>query len=125
MRLWNVFINEGNLKEHKQRFLNSKQEKEHKFIKAQFFNKKSFLLIVGTTEHIFYIFDSFQLIHELNTCYSYENLYDLNIQNYQNLVDDEDISALEKNFENIDIKNIENKLNEIYNLSNVTPIKNN
>ena len=55
------FINEGNLKEHQQRFLNSKQEKEHKFIKAQFFNKKSFLLIAGTTEHIFYIFESFQL----------------------------------------------------------------
>ena len=57
LRLWNVFINEGNLKEHQQRFLNSKQEKEHKFIKAQFFNKKSFLLIVGTTENIFYIFE--------------------------------------------------------------------
>ena len=125
LRLWNVFINEGNLKEHKQRFLNSKQEKEHKFIKAQFFNKKSFLLIVGTTEHIFYIFNSFQLIHELNTCYSYENLYDLNIQNFQNLVDDEDISALEKKFENIDIKNIGSKLNVIYNLSNVTPIRKN
>ena len=125
LRLWNVFINEGNLKEHQQRFLNSKQEKEHKFIKAQFFTKKSFLLIVGTTEHIFYIFDSFQLIHEINTCYSFENIYDMNIHNYLNLIDNEDISALKKNFDEIEIKNIENKLNEIYALSNITPIRKN
>ena len=85
LRLWNVFINERTLKEHQQRFLNTKQEKGHKFIKAQFFNKKSFLLIVGTTEHTFYIFDSFQLIHEIDTCYSFENVLDLNIQNYLNL----------------------------------------
>ena len=125
LRLWNIFINEGNLKEHQQRFLNSKQEKEHKFIKAQFFTKKSFLLIAGTTEHIFYIFDTFQLIHEINTCYSFENIHDLNIHNYLNLIDDEDISSLENNFESIEIKNIENKLNEIYTLSNVSPIRKN
>ena len=125
LRLWNIFINEGNLKEHQQRFLNSKQEKEHKFIKAQFFNKKSFLLIAGTTEHIFYIFESFQLIHEINTCYSFENTYDLNIQNYQFLIDDENIDLLKKNFDELDIKNIENKLNDIYGLSNVAPIRKN
>ena len=125
LRLWNVFINEGMLKEHQQRFLNSKQEKEHKFIKAQFFTKKSFLLIVGTTEHIFYIFDSLQLIHEINTCYSFENIYDLNIHNYLNLIDDEDISALKRNFDAIEIKNIENKLNEIYTLANIIPIRKN
>ena len=125
LRLWNVFINEGNLKEHQQRFLNSKQEKEHKFIKAQFFQKKSFLLIVGTIEHIFYIFDSFQLIHELNTCYSFQNIYDLNIQNYQNLVDNEDIEALEQNFNILNIKNIDSKLNEIYSLANIIPIRKN
>ena len=43
LRLWNVFINEGALKEHQQRFLRGKKEKEHNFIKAQFFEKKSFL----------------------------------------------------------------------------------
>ena len=125
LRLWNIFINKGNLKEHQQRFLNSKQEKEHKFIKAQFFTKKSFLLIAGTTEHIFYIFNSFQLIHEINTCYSYENLYDLNIQNYLHLTDDENIDTLQKNFDSIDIKNIETKLNEIYSLTNIIPIRKN
>ena len=125
LRLWNVFINEGNLKEHQQRFLNSKQEKEHKFIKAQFFNKKSFLLIVGTTENIFYIFDSFQLIHELNTCYSLENLFDLNIQNYLNLIDNENIDDLKRNFDTINLKNIDNKINEIYSLANIIPVRKN
>ena len=125
LRLWNVFINERTLKEHQQRFLNTKQEKGHKFIKAQFFNKKSFLLIVGTTEHTFYIFDSFQLIHEIDTCYSFENVLDLNIQNYLNLEDDENIDKLKQSFDNLDIKNIETKLNEIYELTNVTQIKKN
>ena len=45
LRLWNVFINEGTLKENQQRFLRGKQEKEKTFIKAQFFVKKLFLLI--------------------------------------------------------------------------------
>ena len=40
LRLFNVFINEGALKEHQQRFLRGKKEKEHNFIKAQFFDKK-------------------------------------------------------------------------------------
>ena len=71
LRLWNVFINEGSLKEHQQRFLRGKKEKEHNFIKAQFFDKKSFLLIVGTTENMFYIIDSFQVIHEINMYYSF------------------------------------------------------
>ena len=125
LRLWNVFINEGNLKEHQQRFLNTKQEKGHTFFKAQFFSKKSFLLIVGTTEHIFYIFDSFQLIHELDTYYSFENLYDLNIQNYINLEENEEIEELNHNFETLEIKNLEQKLNTIYNLSNTSPIRKN
>ena len=80
LRLWNVFINEGTLKEHQQRFLRGKQEKEKTFIKAQFFDKKPFLFIVGTLENVFYIIDSFQVIHELNVNYSFENIYDLNIQ---------------------------------------------
>ena len=125
LRLWNVFINERTLKEHQQRFLNSKQEKGHKFIKAQFFHKKSFLLIVGTTEHTFYIFDSFQLIHEIDTRYSFENIYDLNIQNYLNLADDENIDSLKKSFDTLEIKNIESKLNQIYDLTNIVPIKKN
>ena len=36
LRLWNVFINDGSLKEHPQRFLKGKQEKEKSFIKSVF-----------------------------------------------------------------------------------------
>ena len=42
LRLWNVFINEGSLKEHQQRFLRGKKEKEHNFIKAHFLKKSHF-----------------------------------------------------------------------------------
>ena len=59
LRLWDVFINEGAIKERQQRFLRGKQEKERTFIKAQFFAKKQFLLIAGTKENMFFIFDGF------------------------------------------------------------------
>ena len=121
LRLWNVFINEGTLKEHQQRFLNSKQEKEQTFIKAQFFDKKPFLLIVGTTENIFYIIDSFQIIHELNACYSFENIYDLNVQNLQNLEENEDIGNLKEQVDNLEIKDLDNQLREINILTNIAP----
>ena len=113
LRLWNVFINEGTLKEHQQRFLRGKQEKEKTFIKAQFFEKKPFLLIVGTWENIFYIIDSFSVIHELNVCYSLENIYDLNVQNFNNNEDNDDILPLKENIDNININNIDNKLTDI------------
>ena len=118
LRLWNVFINEGTLKEHQQRFLRGKQEKEKTFIKAQFFEKKPFLLIVGTWENIFYIIDSFQVIHELNACYSYENIYDLNVQNFSNNEDIVDILKLKESIDTINKNNIDNKLREIILLSN-------
>ena len=123
LRLWNVFINEGTLKEHQQRFLNSKQEKEQNFIKAQFFDKKPFLLIVGTMENTFYIIDSFQIIHEINACYSFENIYDLNVQNLQNLEDNEEIGDLEERVNKLNIKNLDSKLKEINNLTNIEPKK--
>ena len=123
LRLWNVFINEGTLKEHQQRFLNSKQEKEQNFIKAQFFDKKPFLLIVGTTENIFYIIDSFQVIHELSTCYSFENIYDLNVQNFQNLVENEEIGNLQEEVDNLTVKDLDDKLKEINDLTNIAPKK--
>ena len=119
LRLWNVFINEGILKEHQQRFLRGKQEKEKTFIKAQFFDKKPFLLIVGTLENIFYIIDSFQVIHELNVNYSIENLYDLNIQNLKNTEDnEEEIIKLKEKIDSINKANIDTKLREIISLSN-------
>ena len=112
LRLWNVFINEGTLKEHQQRFLRGKQEKEKTFIKAQFFDKKPFLFIVG---------DSFQVIHELNVNYSFENIYDLNIQNFRNNdEDDEEIKQLKERIDSINKNNIDTKLRDIITLSNNT-----
>ena len=119
LRLWNVFINEGTLKEHQQRFLRGKQEKEKTFIKAQFFEKKPFLFIVGTLENVFYIIDSFQVIHELNVNYSYENIYDLNIQNMRNNDEGEkEIKQLKEKIDAINKNNIDSKLREIITLSN-------
>ena len=119
LRLWNVFINEGILKEHQQRFLRGKQEKEKTFIKAQFFERKPFLLIVGTLENIFYIIDSFQVIYELNVNYSVDNIYDLNIQNLRNNdEDDEEIMKIKEKIDSINKNNLDNKLREIIMLSN-------
>ena len=118
LRLWNVFINEGILKEHQQRFLRGKQEKEKTFIKAQFFEKKPFLLIVGTLENVFYIIDSFQVIHELNVNYSIENIFDLNIQNLRNSdEDEEEIMKLKEKIDSINKNNLDSKLREIIMLS--------
>jgi hypothetical protein len=91
LRLWNVFINEGSLKEHPQRFLKGKTEKEHNFIKAQFFDKKSFMFLVGTTENIFYIIEGFQIIYDFNASYSVDNIHDMNIQKiFQKNTDSDD-----------------------------------
>ena len=118
LRLWNVFINEGSLKEHQQRFLRGKQEKEKTFIKAQFFDKKPFLFIVGTLENVFYIIDSFQVIHELNVNYSFENIYDLNLQNLiNNDEDEEEIIQLKEKIDSINKNNIDVKLTDIITLS--------
>ena len=114
LRLWNVFINEGALKEHQQRFLRGKKEKEHNFIKAQFFEKKSFLLIVGTKENMFYIIDSFQVIHEINMCYLYENIYDLNIQNLLHFEENDDIGNLKENIDSLNKTDLDEQLKKIF-----------
>ena len=116
LRLWDVFINEGAIKEHQQRFLRGKQEKEKTFIKAQFFSKKQFLLIAGTKENIFFIFEGFTCIHELNVCYSLENLYDLNIQNLNKVEENDDITNLKQSIDSVNKDNIDNKLREISNI---------
>ena len=120
LRLWNVFINEGALKEHQQRFLRGKKEKEHNFIKAQFFEKKSFLLIVGTKENMFYIIDSFQVIHEINMYYSFENIYDLNIQNLLNVVENNDIGNLKENIDQLTKADLDSQLKKISMLTSST-----
>ena len=122
LRLWNVFINEGALKEHQQRFLRGKKEKEHNFIKAQFFEKKSFLLIVGTKENMFYIIDSFQVIHEINMFYSFENIYDLNIQNLLHVEEDNDIGNLKENIDSLSKNDLDEQLKKISVLTSA-PIK--
>ena len=122
LRLWNVFINEGALKEHQQRFLRGKKEKEHNFIKAQFFEKKSFLLIVGTKENMFYIIDSFQVIHEINMFYSFENIYDLNIQNLLHVEEDNDIGNLKENIDSLSKNDLDEQLKKISILTSA-PIK--
>ena len=125
LRLWDVFINEGAIKERQQRFLRGKQEKEKTFIKAQFFAKKQFLLLAGTKENMFFIFDGFQLIHELNVCYSYENIYDLNIQNYNKIEENDDISSLKENLDLISKDNIDTKLKDISDLLSLNLSKKN
>ena len=116
LRLWNVFINEGTLKENQQRFLRGKQEKERNFIKAQFFTKKLFLLIVGTKENMFFIFEGYQLIHELNVCYSFENIYDLNVQNFRKIEEDEDITKFQENFDSVKKENLDETMRNISSL---------
>jgi hypothetical protein len=113
LRLWNIFINEGVLKEHQQRFLYGKKEKEHNFIKAQFFEKKSFLLIVGTKENMFYIIDSFTIIQEIDMCYSFESIYDLNIQNILNFQESYDIGNLKETIDSLDKHDIDAQLKNI------------
>ena len=81
LRLWNVFVNQGILKEHPQRFLKNKQEKEHTFINIEFFEKKSFMLMVGTLENEIFIIEGFVVIAVINAMYKKENIYDLNIHN--------------------------------------------
>ena len=125
LRLWNVFINEGTLKEHQHRFLRGKQEKEKTFIKAQFFTRKLFLLIVGTKENMFFIFEGYQLIHELNVCYSFENIYDLNIQNLRKFEEDDDITKLQEKFNSVQKDNLEETMRDISSLLTTNTLKNN
>ena len=94
LRLWNVFINDGSLKEHPQRFLKGKQEKEKSFIKVVFFEKKSFMFIVITQENNLYVIEGFKLIFTLNIRFEQE-IYDLNIDKI--LINTEDDYELELN----------------------------
>ncbi len=88
MRLWNVFINQGILKEHPQRYLKNKQEKEHTFIKAEFFENKSFMFVVGTLENIIFIIEGFSVLCEIDSSYKKENILDLNVFGINNLTEE-------------------------------------
>jgi WD40 repeat protein len=88
LRKWNLFINEGTLKEHPQRFLKGKQEKEHNFIRTHFFENKSFKFIVGSQEGIFYIIDNFQIIHVFDIHYREVMVRELSIQMHDLALED-------------------------------------
>ena len=90
MRLWNVFINTGTLKEHPQKYLKTKQEKEHTFTKVEFFQDRSFMFAVGTLENIIFIIEGFNVICEVICGYKKENIIDLNIPGPSNFTDEED-----------------------------------
>lgn len=116
MRLWNVFINQGSMKEHPQRYLKNKQEKEHTFIKAEFFENKSFMFAVGTLENVIFIIEGFNVLCEINAGYKKENIIELNVIGIKNLTeeDEEELdprnTALPKNSMSIEA-NIKNNQN--------------
>ena len=82
--------------------------------------EKHFLLIVGTAENLFFIIDNFSVLHEIDVCYSYENIYDLNLQNIRNEDDEDDdnIGNLKGLLDNMTTKNIDNQLKELSLLTN-------
>jgi len=80
LRLWNVFINQGILREHPQRFLKSKQEKDYTFINIDFLDRKAFTFIVGTLENVVFVIEGFLVLAEINCGYAKENIYELNLQ---------------------------------------------
>ncbi|MCQ2816216.1 MAG: hypothetical protein MJ252_03010 [archaeon] len=112
-RLWDIFINQGVLKEHQQRFLNGKIEKENNFIKAQFFEKKPCLFILGTDNYKFFVIDGFQIIHELNSYYQNVNIYELNtIIGAEENEEDSDMKKIEEMMNNIDKRDLDKKLKD-------------
>lgn len=88
LRLWNVFINDNSLKEHPQRFLKGKQEKEKTFIKGVFFVNKAFMFIAATQENNLYVFEGYKLIYSMNLSFEKET-YDLNIDKILSSVEEE------------------------------------
>jgi len=99
LRLWNVFINQGILREHPQRFLKSKQEKDYTFINIDYFNdRKAFTYIVGTLENVIFVIEGFIVIAKIHCGYLKENIFELNLQNF-----------ITVNDENVDDDNSNNK----------------
>jgi len=117
MRLWNVFINEGSLKEHPQRYLKNKQEKEHTFIKAEFFENKSFMFAVGTIENIIYIVEGFNVLCEINGNYKKENIIDLNVNGINNLTEEDETD--------IENPNATDKKSQAWGKQGINPISDN
>ena len=66
---------------------------------------------------MFYIIDSFQVIHEINMCYSYENIYDLNIQNLLKVEENDDIGNLKENIDNLTKNDLDDQLKKISDLT--------
>ena len=62
---------------------------------------------------MFYIIDSFTIIHEIDMCYSFEGIYDLNIQNILNFHESYDIGNLKETIDSLDKQDIDAQLKNI------------
>lgn len=95
LRLWNIFINDGKLKEHPEKFLNSKIENEYSFIKVEFFTfnsdiaHRSFMFIAATLENKFLIIKGFSIISEIDVNVDIYNTVNMNL-NISSTKKDED-----------------------------------
>ena len=67
---------------------------------------------------MFYIIDSFTIIHEINMCYSNENIYDLNIQNILHFQESYDIGNLKETIDSLNKNDIDAQLKKISLLTN-------
>ena len=103
IRLWNFFSNEGLLKEHPQRFLKGKDEKEHNFIKSQFYDNKPFMFIAATDESQFFIKINFQVLYKFNVIYNPNDICDLDIASISQISRDD--AMLSKNNITLDTDN--------------------
>ena len=62
---------------------------------------------------MFYIIDSFTIIHEIDMCYSFESIYDLNIQNILNFHESYDIGNLKETIDSLNKQDIDAQLKNI------------
>jgi hypothetical protein len=74
---------------------------------------------------MFYIIDSFTVIHEINMYYSYENIYDLNIQNILQFQESYDIGDLKETIDSLNKTDLDGQLKSISLLVNPPSINNN
>ena len=73
---------------------------------------------------MFFIFEGYQLIHELNVCYSFENIYDLNVQNFRKFEENEDISQFQEKFDSVKKDNLEETMRDLSSLLTANTLKN-
>ena len=74
---------------------------------------------------MFYIIDSFTVIHEINMYYSFESIYDLNIQNILNFQESYDIGNLKEIIDSLNKNELDDQLKKISLITNPPNINNN